>query len=579
MSLIAVSVKWTRLYDNPSGGMYRGDGLWFDTDTRQISTTSVQRGRVTLDPVPTEVQLKAGDYIYEACGVNFLRQTWHYDGNGGTLVTDEPNSPFCGYTPPATCNLGTLTVKQTPTATGATLLAEFTGMVNGTGYYSLDGGPEQTSPQFLRVLAGLHKLKLRDDGLAGCEREVDVLIKGASTTPVLPAAPAGPSAGIDFVRQPLWYPMTGQPVGAQVELELWAESAHGAADYGLVLTLSKRVDTAGRVDFQLHTLLYSLLRAFVPPVAPTGTILCTTNLVNYYVRTTVTPLDPAQLPVHAVSPLRTALRGGLPAEWQPTDYFAFRLSSFPAPVFLSWQPTGAGAYAASKAKHVVSSQPEWLFFPCELGLANAQLRIRRAYYLTENGPATEDFEDLVQPSGSWAQRLLAIPLKPGRSGFGFMSVRVETAAGVVVSQEARYRFVLASSRTRYLLFTNSLGGIDTLRCADRARLDVTLEATATAVERPRRLGDRSPAADQQLSDFSAGRKLKLAIGWRTPAELAWLQELVLAREIWQHVAEQLRPLDWPKRTLGTYSDEPGLRGLSMEFDYAYETTAYAPGTY
>jgi hypothetical protein len=160
-----------------------------------------------------------------------------------------------------------------------------------------------------------------------------------------------------------------------------------------------------------------------------------------------------------------------------------------------------------------------------------------------------------------------------------MSVRVETQAGVVVSQEARYRFVPVSPRTRYLLFTNSLGGVDTLRCTDKARLEVTLEATTSAVERPLRLGERSPATDQQVSDLTASRKLKLATGWQLPAELAWLQELVLARELWQHVDAQLRPLDWPKRSLATYSDEPGLRGLLLEFDYAYAPTAYAPGTY
>jgi hypothetical protein len=579
MSLVAISVKWTRIYDNTSGGLYRGDGLWFDTDTRLIANTSQQRGRNTLEPVPTDIQLVAGDYVWETCAPDFLHLTFRYNGQGGTIVTEEPNSPFCGYTPPPTCDLGTLTVTQTPTATGATLLAVFSGRVNGTALYALDGGAEQPSPQFLRVLAGQHKLKLRDDGLTGCEREVDVEIKGAATLPILPPPPAGPSAGIDFVNQPLWYPLTGQPVGALVELELWAERAHGAADYGLVLTMRKRVDAAGRVDFRLDTLLFPLLGAFVPPAAPTGTILCTTNLINYYVRTTVTSRDVAQLPVYAVSGLRTALRGGLPAEWQDVDYFAFRLSAFPAPAFLSWQPTGAGAYAAGQAKPVVSTQPEWLFFPCEAGLANAQLRIRRAYSLTDTGAVTEDFEDLVQPAGSWAQRLLAIPLLPGRVGFNLMNVRVETAAGVVVSQQAHYRFVPASPRTRYLVFTNSLGGTDTLRCSDQARLEVTLEATATAVERPRRLGDRSPAADQQLSDLTASRKLKLALGWRNPDELLWLQELVLAREIWQHVATQLRPLDWGKRSLGTYSDEPGLRGLSVEFDYAYAPTAYAPGTY
>jgi hypothetical protein len=64
-----------------------------------------------------------------------------------------------------------------------------------------------------------------------------------------------------------------------------------------------------------------------------------------------------------------------------------------------------------------------------------------------------------------------------------------------------------------------------------------------------------------------------------PRELDWLQELVLSREVWQQVGAQLRPLDWPKRSLVPYSEEPGLRGLLLECDYAYAPTAYAPIKY
>jgi hypothetical protein len=579
MSLVPITVTWTRISGDTNGSTYRGQGTAFNTDTRAIEAFDQRRVAATLDPVPANVRLVAGDYLHSECDDKYTRYVWTYNGNGGTTTAQEPNSPFCGYTPPATCDLGKLTVTQKPTASGATLLVAFSGSVNGTAYYSVDGGAEQTSPQLLRVPAGQHKVKLRDDGLAGCERVVDVEIKGASTIPVLPPPPAGPSAGIDFVGQPLWYSLAGHAPGTLVQLQLYAESSHGAGDYALVLTLDKRFNAKRQVDFRLDTLLLPLLSAFVPPAVPVATMLCTTNLVNYFVRTLITPLDVAQLPVSAVSGLRTALRGGLPGEWQEIDYFAFRLSEFAAPAFLSWQPTGAGAYAAGQAKPVVSTQPEWLHFPCELGLANAQLQIRRTYFLTEGGPATVDIEKLTQPAGSWAQRLLAIPLLPGRSGFTYLSVRVETQAGVAVSQEARYRFVQPSPRTRYLLFTNSLGGLDTLRCADKARLEVSLEATTEKVERPARRGELGPAADRRVSELTASRKLRLAIGWQLPAELDWLQELVLSREVWQQVGAQLRPLDWPKRSLVPYAEEPGLRGLLLECDYAYAPTAYAPVTY
>ncbi len=450
------------------------------------------------------------------------------------------------------------------------------GSRNGQLRYSLDGGPEQPSPRFTGVAPGRHTVLIRDAGLAGCDSTVQVTVLG----PAGPAAaPTGPSQGVDFVGQPLWYPLTGQPAGALVELELWAESAHGQENFTQALKMRKRADAQGDVAFRLDTLLWPLLSAFVPPAAlNVASRLCTTNLVNYFVRTTTTPTDPLQPVTTGASPLRTALRGALPAEWQGVDYFAYRQNlPFTHPPCLSWQPLGPGTRAAGQPKPVTPAQPEWLFFLCPLANTTDDLRVRRAYSTTVTGTPVVDYEPLARPlARGWAQRLLAIPLQATRTGFAYLSVRVETTAGVPVSQDAVYQFVEEGPRTRYLLFTNSLGTVDTVRCSDKARLEITLEATTEKVERPARPGDVAVTADRQVSDLTASRKLKFAVGWLLPAELAWLQDLVLSREVWHLADGQLRPLDVAKRSLATYTDEPTLRGLLLECDYAYSPIAYAP---
>ncbi len=575
--LVQIEVTWQIVQGGGFNafGTYGGSGTAFDTDTHTIVPYygTMSGSYITFGP-PDPVHTAAGAVLWFECADDFTKTSWIYDGSGGFTTEEVANSPDCGWTPPAaalTCNLGTASVTQTPTGQGMTLKLLFAGTLNGQAWYRLDGGPEQTSPTFLKVPVGEHVLAVRDDGLADCTRTVKVEVKA---TPTEPAAPVG-AQGVDFVAQPLWYPVTGVPAGALVELELWAERTHGAADYALVLPLRKYADQAGRVSFRLDTLLYPLLAPF-EPTPGLATTVCTRNLVNYFVRTASTA--PGQEAVKAVSPLRTALRGGLPAEWQATNYFAFRLSpAFALPPFLSWQPLGAGTYAAGEAKPIVAGQPEWLFFLCPLALADAQLRIRRAYFLDQASAPVQEFEAVTRPEGGWAQRLLAIPLRATRPGVVSQRVQVETAAGEVVSPEACYTFGPASPRTRYLLFTNSLGGVDTLRC--EGRLDATLEATASSVERPARYGAGSPAADSQVSEVVASRKLRLATGWLSPAELDWLQELVLAREAWQQVGQQLRPLELAKRSLATYSDEPTLRGLLLDFDYAYAPTAYAPSPY
>ena len=563
-----------------------------DPDTPQVYGTAYDVDRYEFDEA-TETVAHTTEYYDDfqdhnpPGGENFQGEFYHYcvpgtttrrgfthDGFGGFTVAEQTDSPECGYVPPPppVCELGTLRVSQAATSSSATSSFTLTASVDGTAQaalrYSLDGEPEQDRNVFAGVALGPHTLRVRDTGVADCVRTASVVVAPPAE---VPAVPAGAPAGVDFVGQPLWYSPGVVPAGAEVQLELWAESAHGQEDFALVLALRKRANAQGRVNFRLDTLLWPLLSAWVPLVGLAATQRCTTNLLNYQVRTTT--FAAGQLPVAVSGPLRTAVRGGLPAEWQQVNYFRFRTQVFAAAPFLSWQPAGAGTYAGGQAKRVTAAQSEWLGWLCPVDVAG--LRIARAY---DMGPGTVplvDYELLGEaPARGWLNQLLAIPLAAARPDFKRLRVQVETPDGEALSLPAWYEFVAETPRSRYLLFTNSLGMVDTLRC--EGRLESTLEATTDKVERPARPGEAAPAADRQVADLSASRKLKLASGWLSPAELEWAQEVVLSREIWQQLGGQLYPLDWGKRSLATYSDEPGLRGLLLEFDYAYAPTAYAP---
>jgi hypothetical protein len=578
MSFIEINTTWRVVGSGGGFNNASGTGTAFNTDTRQIEEWSDSRQLALLDPAPVDAHFRVGDLIWWSCDPDDTATLYYYAGGTDVRIeTELQSSAYCGFMPPLSCQLGTVSVEQQRVGSTTTLTARFAGLANGTAYYALDGGVEQTSPVFPDVLPGSHKLQVRDDGLADCLASLDVEVAPPGTPPVVvaPVPPAGASEGIDLVQQPLWFTVAKAPANARLELELYAESSHGADEYSLVLTLRQLADAAGRASFRLDTLLLSLLRAFVPPVAGVlASQRCTSNLVNYFVRTAT--YDAAGLATYALGPLRTALRGGLPAEWQDLDYFRLRELRYALPPCLSWQPAGPGTYAAEAAKAVTLAQPEWLFW---LSTVDAPaLRVARSY---DNGPGTPtlvEYEELpAPPARGWLRQLLAIPLAPTHGDYQRLMVQVETGDGLALSQPAWYTFVEDSPRTRYLLFTNSLGTTDTLRC--EGRLDVTLEAGTQQAERPARPGERVPAADRQVSDLVASRKLKLATGWLEPDELAWLQDLVLSREVWQATPTQLRPLDWSKRSLAPYSDEPGLRRLLLECDYAYAPTAYAPGIY
>lgn len=576
MAYIEVNTTWTAVGNGGGGKSATGTGTAFNTDTKQIEQWREVRQLAITDPVPPNANLPVDALLWYECDTTYTATKYFFAGGMAVRVETEANSSYCGYQLPLTCDLGTASVQQRFTSGGATLTVQISGTANGTLYYSLDGGvTEQASPVFLKVADGPYDVLVRDDGLAGCTRTLAIVV--ASPPPAggagPPAVPVGPAEGVDFVQQPLWFTVSGALAGGRVELELFAESSHGAEDFALLLTLRKVASAAGDVAFRLDTLLRSRLRPFVPTPA-TYTSRCTTSLVNYFVRTAT--FDAAGVATYQVGPLRTALRGGLPAEWQDRDYFALRESAFALPPALSWQPSGPGLYAAGQAKAVTRSQPEWLFWLCHVDAPG--LQIARAY---DMGPGTVPVVDYelfsLPPARGWLRQLLAIPLAPARPGFARLMVQVQTLAGVPLSLPAWYSFVAEPPRARYLLFTNSLGGVDTLRC--EGRLEASLEASTEKEELPAVAGTGAPAADRQLADLSASRKLKLTTGWLNPAELAWVQELVLTRELWQLGQGQLRPLDWPKRSLAAYSDEPGLRKLQLDFDYAYAPTAYAPGIY
>lgn len=501
----------------------------------------------------------AGDF-YGFCD-GTTRRSFSGDSAGGFQVADEVNSTSCGYAPviPFTCDIS-LAYQLTPTPGGANVLLTPTA-AHGLVQYSLDGGPAQLSSRFFNLAPGRHQVLATDAAVTGCQRAVSFVVP----VPAPPPAPSGAPVGIDFVGQPLWYSLAA-PAGAEVTLELYAESRHGAEDFALVMRLRRTAPASGRLNFRLDGLLAPLLRAHRPEGAATQ--ICTAQLINYFVRTATVPLV-GQAVAYVRGPLRTALRGAVAPEAQGRYVFADYYDG--QGQFLTWKPAAAT---------LTPGQPEWLYWLTPTG-SPATVRVERVYaVLLDAEPGQTDdvvVSELVNLPGAGLlrgadTRLLAIPVL-SRAGDAAVSVAVyDPATGEALSPLVRYAVAEATERSRYLVFTNSLGGTDTLRT--EGRLEATLEATADRAERLRLPLDAAPAPERLTFGVTANRKIKLATGWLSRAELAWLQELVLAREIWEWRGGQLLPLELPKRQLTYASDLDPLRGLLLEFDYAYAPVAY-----
>ena len=388
----------TLVYDDPNNPQAARTVTYWTSYTFESSTLAVSANAGNYDGSPLPDYSVVGEFYWDCAGT--VRQSYVHDGNGGYTVAPEADSLSCGYVPasPLTCDMVLAPVVLTDTVAGTTAQAVVT-TAHGRVHYRLDGGAEQLSPYFYNVAPGAHLLAVRDDGVANCRRSRSFTVAAASP----PAVPPGAPAGLDFVGQPLWCSVPA-PAGAEVLVELWAETAHGAEDFGRVFVSRKQASLTGGVSTRLDTLLWPLLKAFVPAATAvaTATQVCRTNLLNYFVRTVV--LVPGRAAAYQTLPLRTAVRGALPAEWRGLDYFAYRLDAYGPPPFLSWQPAG---------KRITAEQPEWLFWLCPSSQPPV-LTVRRSYVRTGfagGAPLVEDEAVNLNAGRGPKGRLLAIPVK------------------------------------------------------------------------------------------------------------------------------------------------------------------------
>ncbi|MCC2546433.1 hypothetical protein LJY25_08250 [Hymenobacter sp. BT175] len=513
-------------------------------------------------PQPGDYAMPAGQQLHQLCGgaSGYDLITYFTDGAGSyTTTVDANNVPLCSYVAPAVV----CTLLLSAAAAGSTITATVTG-AKGNVLFSLDGGTPQASGVFEDVLPGSHQVRADDDGAPNCFRTkaVTVLPPGAEEPPVIPA---GLPAAFHFSLHPIWH-TAAAPMGAEVVLELWVEDQPDSETFSRVLTERKLAGVSSTVTFRLDLVLRRLLRAHVPE--PAGPMLCSANRRNFFVRTARLNDVTKQPGAWSTSSLRTVVRGGLPVPYQGESYFGIWAQRQQLPPFLTWQP---------RRKRITSGQPEWLAWLCPPGTSNT-VRVKTRYTLAavggSPGPAITQ-EVVMDLSGGRGSRykLLSIPVDSSVAGLASVQVWLTDDAGETISEVFDYVVVPATERTRYFLFTNSLGGTDTLRTEGRREgaLDTREELAERIVtpDRPAVLGSTYVLSQE------ATRKIKQPTGWLTTEQLDWLQELVLARERWEVAAGRLLPVLLTKKTLTYAQDDSALRGYTFEFEYAFEPTAYA----
>ena len=221
--------------------------------------------------------------------------------------------------------------------------------------------------------------------------------------------------------------------------------------------------------------------------------------------------------------------------------------------FLTWQPT---------TKHVTYSTPELLTY---YAASACRLRIRVWY-----PDGTSDLSDPVPlAAGVWTipvsyaviVSLLGLSVTPSSDPStlpGAYDVWIETAGGARLTYIQRYVAGNMREDEQWILFENSLGGVDCFRAYG--------EGTVNA-EHEHQLAENDDEVDEYRVDTT--RKIRKSSGWLDMAERRWLLDFFPARRRWVCENGVFRPI---VLTEDSVSYTIGNMPAEFELTYRYAGT-------
>ena len=395
---------------------------------------------------------------------------------------------------------------------GVTLVAS-----GGVGPYTYtwDDGPAGPTRQDLA--AGSYTCRITD--AKACFTDVVVAIEPYRYYFVRNPIPLAVDAGDDYRDDPSTKP------GLTFTCQVLVEREYLSGEFEPVGTeLEQPADRQGRTTFQVQALLAPFLAPHVPPAAGPVGERATSLFKRFFLRYAEVSGTPPVRGARTSMVQHYATLGGLSyAEAQARTWF----NSYQPGVkpFLTWEPND---------KAVLADQPEFLYFQTTSSTSELYFNLRAEFadgtskgltlYMLEGVSRFEVFCFAV------GYPVVSIFLTPAQQAqvVGWQ-VEVVDEQGTRISEVRRYvldRRVLPNRR--YLLYANSLGGMNTFVATGEAQHEVAVSGTQVELTRP--LEYDLLAGDTAVLERKLTPVLKLASGLRldSAAKLG-LQELLLTR--------------------------------------------------
>lgn len=126
--------------------------------------------------------------------------------------------------------------------------------------------------------------------------------------------------------------------------------------------------------------------------------------------------------------------------------------------------------------------------------------------------------------------------------------------------------------SRYFLFLNSLGGMDTIHCRVVEEYQVAVETTR--VERS--IPDGYAVSDGQFFelDKKVTRKFKVTTGLLSKAERLYLRELFLSSKVLEITDSQYLPVILNNNSVQLHKGPADMQSITFDYEYAFDDNAY-----
>lgn len=375
---------------------------------------------------------------------------------------------------------------------------------------------------------------------------------------------------IPFVFQLTPYGFLQRAAKYKLQVNILIEKVYRSRIYENVYSQLFFPDVSGQISMDVRTVLDAYLEYYVPKLSLQNLIVCKDQVKRFQISYQL-QLDDAFVSDLATTDSFSAIKAGLPYEgWNPVSFFNQNILSDQQP--LHFAPIGE-KYSADKKQFI-----SWLY-PFD-DLAGQFLEF--IFFLNDGTTATYTPTPTLKAL-KWATCIAPAGLPqinytpPAGKYIVYYTVQVKTDTNTIT---APFRFTLDYRNfesTYFLLYRNSLGGLDTLRLRGQVDLDNDYEyQKATRISAASYFSNNilQPQAIQK-NNFET-QKFTGNTGFLSQAAMDNLRDLLLSKQIFEIVDGKLLPVILNKSNLKLWSSKDALYNMEIGWQRAYTNEFYAP---